>query len=248
MRTTEQDASGNRIIRLNHTLKSQRSTHFILGGDYTFRAVGRNFKFTSELYYKKLDDINPYTVDNVKIRYYGENCAKGYAMGIDMKFFGEFVPGADSWLSISFMRSRQTIDGTINVPMPNDRLYNVSLYFQDYFPWNRRAVINLKGVLSGGLPVTIPNKGWESFLRRLPPYRRIDLGFSYQIAGGKERIMERRFFRNFKNIWLGVDIFNLFDISNTNSYYWITDVYNQQHAVPNYLTTRQLNVRISIDF
>jgi hypothetical protein len=248
LRVTEQDASGNNIIRLNDKLKSQRSTHFILGGDYTFRAAGRNFKFTSELYYKKLDDINPYTVDNVKIRYYGENCAKGYAMGIDMKFFGEFVPGADSWLSVSFMHSRQTINGVINVPMPNDQLYNVSLYFQDYFPWNRRAVVNLKGVLSGGLPVTIPNKGWESFLRRLPPYRRIDLGFSYQVAGGKDAIMDRRFFRHFKNIWLGVDVFNLFDMNNTNSYYWITDVYNQQHAVPNYLTGRQLNVRVSVDF
>jgi hypothetical protein len=248
LRVTEQDASGNNIIRLNDRLRSQRSTHFILGGDYTFRAAGRNFKFTSELYYKKLDDINPYTVDNVKIRYYGENCAKGYAAGIDMKFFGEFVPGADSWLSVSLMHSKQTINGTVSVPMPNDQLYNVSLYFQDYFPGNRRAMVNLKGVLSGGLPVTIPNKGWESFLRRLPPYRRVDIGFSYQIVGGKDAIMDRRFFRNFKNIWLGVDLFNLFDISNTNSYYWITDVYSQQHAVPNYLTGRQLNVRMSVDF
>ncbi|MDR1524751.1 MAG: TonB-dependent receptor [Tannerella sp.] len=248
LRITEQDASGNNIIKLNGKLKSQRSTHFIAGGDYTFRAVRRNFKFTSELYYKKLDAINPYTVDNVKIRYYGENCAKGYAMGIDMKFFGEFVPGADSWLSVSLMRSRQTINGTVHAPMPNDQQYNISLYFQDYFPGNRRAMINLKGVLSGGLPVTVPHKGWESFWHRTPPYRRVDIGFSYQIAGGKDAIMDRPFFSNFKNIWLGVDVFNLFDISNTNSYYWITDAYNQQHPVPNYLTGRQLNLRISVDF
>jgi hypothetical protein len=248
LRVTEQDDAGSHIVRLNDRLKSQRSMHFILGGDYTFRAVGRNFKFTSELYYKKLDDVNPYTVDNVKIRYYGANCADGYAAGIDMKFFGEFVPGADSWLSVSLMRSRQTIDGALTVPMPNDQMYNISLYFQDYFPWNRRAMVNLKGVLSGGLPVTVPNRGWESYLRRLPPYRRVDIGFSYQIAGGEDAIMDRPFFRNLKNIWLGVDMFNLFDINNTNSYYWITDVYNQQHAVPNYLTGRQLNVRISVDF
>jgi hypothetical protein len=248
LRVTEQDESENNIIRLNNNLKSQRSTHFILGGDYTFRAVGRNFKFTSEVYYKMLDDINPYTVDNVKIRYYGENCARGYAMGVDMKFFGEFVPGADSWLSVSLMRSRQTINRALEVPMPNDQGYNVSLYFQDYFPGNRRAMINLKGILSGGLPVTVPNRGWQSFMRRTSPYRRVDIGFSYRIAGGEDAVMDRPFFRNFKNIWLGVDVFNLFDISNTNSYYWITDVYNQTHAVPNYLTGRQLNARISVDF
>ena len=248
LRVSEEDENGNNIIKLNNDLKSQRSIHFILGGDYSFRASGRNYKFTTELYYKKLDDINPYTVDNVKIRYYGENCATGYAMGIDMKFFGEFVPGADSWLSVSLMRSRQTIRETLTVPMPNEQGYNISLFFQDYFPGNKRAMINLKGVLSGGLPVTIPYQGWESYRRRTPPYRRVDIGFLYQIAGGQDAIMDRRFFSNFKNIWLGVDVFNLFDIRNTNSYYWITDVFNNQYAVPNYLTGRQLNFRISVDF
>ena len=257
LRMIEQDDYGNKVITLNENLKSQRSTHFILGGDYSFRASGRNYKFTSELYYKKLDDINPYTVDNVKIRYYGINCGKGYAMGVDLKFFGEFVPGADSWLSVSLMHSQQSITispssgipaGDINAPMPNDQLYNISLYFQDYFPWNKRAMVNVKGLLSGGLPVTVPNKGWESYSRRTRPYRRVDIGFSYQIAGGQDAIMDQPFFRNFKNIWIGVDAFNLFDISNSNSYYWITDVYNQQHAVPNYLTGRQLNIRLSFDF
>ena len=233
---------------LNDKLKSQRSIHFIFGGDYIFKAVKRNFKFTTEMYYKKLDNINPYTIDNVKVRYYGENCAKGNIVGIDMKLFGEFVPGADSWLSVSLMHSRQTINKTLTVPMPNDQMYNISLYFQDYFPGNKRAMINLKGVLSGGLPITIPNKGWESYSRRTPPYRRVDIGFSYQIAGGHDAIMERAFFSNFRNIWLGIDVFNLFGISNTNSYYWITDVYNQQYAVPNYLTGRQLNIRLGIDF
>ena len=253
------DKDKNYTVQLNKDLKSQRSTHFILGGDYAFRASGRNFKFSSELYYKKLDNINPYTVDNVKIRYYGLNCSNGYAMGIDLKFFGEFVPGADSWLSISLMRSQQTMDYTladasggnfkdIVTPMPNDQLYNISLYFQDYFPGNKRAMINLKGLLSGGLPVTVPNQGWESYTRRTRPYRRVDIGFSYQIAGGQDAIMDRPFFRQFKNIWLGVDVFNLFDIANSTSYYWITDVYDQQHAVPNYLTRRQLNFRLSFDF
>ena len=254
------DLDGNQTITLNRKLKSQRSTHFILGGDYSFRIAGRNYKFSSELYYKKLDDINPYTVDNVKIRYSGYNEAKGYAMGVDMKFFGEFVPGADSWLSVSLMHSQQMINVPvmsiggvitdyikIKAPMPNDQLYNISLYFQDYFPGNKRAMVNLKGILSGGLPVTVPNRGWMSY-RRTRPYRRVDIGFSYQIAGGQDAIMDRPFFRSFKNIWLGVDAFNLFDIPNSISYYWITDVYDQQHAVPNYLTRRQLNFRLSVDF
>ena len=259
LRLITADAYNNYAVKLNKALKSQQSVHFIFGGDYSFRSSGRNFKFSSELYYKKLDDINPYTVDNVKIRYYGWNCAKGYSMGIDMKLFGEFVPGADSWLSVSLMRSKQIIDyrladyggdfKEIVTPMPNDQLYNISLYFQDYFPGNKRSMINLKGLLSGGLPVTVPNKGWESYTnRRTRPYRRVDIGYSYQIAGGQDAIMDRPFFRQFKNIWLGVDIFNLFDISNSNSYYWITDVYDQQHAIPNYLTGRQLNFRLSIDF
>jgi len=248
LRVTESDAYGNNVIRLNRSLKSQRSTHFIVGGDYTVRLLDRNFKFSTELYYKKLDNINPYTVDNVKIRYYGDNIAKGYSMGIDMKFFGEFVPGADSWLSVSLMKSRQTINGTLTVPTPNDQLYNISLYFQDYFPGNKRAMLNLRGLLSGGLPVTIPNHGWESFVMRTPPYRRVDIGFSYQLAGGQDAIMNRAFFSLFRNIWLGVDCFNLFGIPNTNSYYWITDVFNYQYSVPNYLTGRQFNLRLTVDF
>jgi hypothetical protein len=253
LRLIENDGFGNNVIRLNRELKSQRSMHFILGGDCNFRAAGgRPFRFTTEMYYKQLSAINPYTVDNVKVRYYGENCATGYVAGLDMKLFGEFVQGTDSWLSISFIQSRQTIRNTLTVPMPNDQAYNISLYFQDYFPGNKRARVSLKGMLAGGLPVTIPDRGWESYeamgRRHTSPYRRVDIGFSYQIAGGEDRIMDRAFFSAMKNIWLGVDVFNLLDIKNTGSYYWITDVYSNQYAVPNYLTGRQLNFRISVDF
>ena len=226
----------------------QRSIHFILGGDYTFRAVDRNFKVTAEMYYKKLDNLNPYTVDNVKIRYYGENCAKGYAMGLDVKFFGEFVPGTDSWISFSLMKAQQTIRETTTVPMANSQGYNISLFFQDYFPGYKRVKLNLKGVLSGGLPQTIPGKGYEAGYFRTPAYKRVDIGLSYQLAGGTDAIMDRGFFRHLKNIWLGLDVFNILDIKNVSSYYWITDVYNVQYAVPNYLTGRQLNVRLIVDF
>lgn len=248
LRRVEVDEFGNDVVTLNKDLKSQRSIHFILGGDYTFRALDRNFKLTAELYYKKLDNLNPYTVDNVKIRYYGENCAKGYAMGLDVKFFGEFVPGTDSWISFSLMKARQTIRETTEAPLPNSPGYNVSLFFQDYFPGYKRVQLSLKGVLSGGLPVTVPYQGYESGYYWTPAYKRIDLGVSYLLAGGDDAIMDRKFFRNLKNVWLGLDMFNLLDIKNVNSYYWITDVYNNQFAVPNYLTGRQLNVRLLVDF
>ena len=249
LRLVQTDKNGNDITVLNKDLKSQRSLHFIVGGDYTFRAVDRNFKVTTEMYYKKLDDIIPYTIDNVKIRYYGENCAKGYAMGIDVKFFGEFVPGTDSWISFSIMKAQQTIRDQITVPMPNSQRYNVSLFFQDYFPGYKRMKLNLKGVLSGGLPITPPHTGYEEGkLFRMPAYKRVDIGVSYQLAGGTDAIMDRGFFRHLKNIWLGVDVFNIFDLKNVSSYYWVTDVYNKQYAVPNYLTGRQLNARLIVDF
>ena len=250
LRTTVQDAAGNDIIELNKDIKSQRSIHFILGGDYTFRAADRNFKVSADFYYKKLDDLIPYTVDNVKIRYYGENCAKGHAMGIDVKFFGEFVPGTDSWISFSLMKAEQTIRDMVTVPMPNSQGYNVSLFFQDYFPGYKRVKLNLKGVLSGGLPFIAPRTKYEDVKStfRTPAYKRVDLGFSYQLAGGTDAIMDRGVFRHLKNIWIGVDVFNLFDIKNVSSYYWITNIDNQQYAVPNYLTGRQLNARLIVDF
>ena len=248
LRTTVLDEYGNSITQLNKDLKSQRSIHVIAGGDYTFRLLDRNFKLSADMYYKKLDDLNPYTVDNVKIRYYGENCATGRAMGLDVKFFGEFVPGTDSWISFSLMKAEQSIRASEYVPMPNSQGYNVSLFFQDYFPGYKRIKLNLKGVLSGGLPVTAPRTGYEDGYFRTPAYKRVDLGFSYQLAGGTDAIMDRGFFQHLKNIWLGLDVFNLFDIKNTSSYYWITNIDNHQYAIPNYLTGRQLNVRLIVDF
>lgn len=248
MRVTKQDEQSNNVVVLNDALKSQQSVHFILGGDYTFRAAERNFKISTEIYYKMMDKLNPYTVDNVKIRYYGENCANGYALGMDVKFFGEFVPGTDSWLSFSIMKAEQTIRDKVTVPMPNSQRYNVSLFFQDYFPGYKKVKLNLKGVLAGGLPITAPRKGYEDGFFRMSPYKRIDLGLSYQIAGATEEIMQRGIMSKLKNIWIGVDVFNILNIKNVSSYYWVTDIYNQQYAVPNYLTGRQLNLRLIAEF
>ncbi len=248
LRKVINDPEGNNVVELNNDLKSQRSIHVIAGSDFTFRALDRNFKLTAEVYYKKLDNLIPYTVDNVKVRYYGENCATGYAAGLDLKFFGEFVPGTDSWISFSLMKSEQTIREKTKAPLPNSPRYNLSLFFQDYFPGYKRVKLNLKGVLSGGLPVTIPNKGYEDGYFRTPAYKRIDLGLSYQLIDKDDMIRNRKFFSCFQNVWLGLDAFNLFDMKNISSYYWITRSDKNQFAIPNYLTGRQINVRLLIDF
>lgn len=242
-------ADNNSVVVLNKDIKSQKSIHFVLGGDYRFNVVDRPFKFTSELYYKKLSDLVPYIVDNVKIRYQGENLGKGYAMGIDFNLFGQFVEGVDSWISFSLMKTQQDVNG-IKSPLPTDQGYNFSLFFQDYLPGSKRFTMNLKGHLSQGLPQKGPNSEFfEKEFFRAPAYKRVDLGLAWQLLGEDFSIRNRsRFLGGFKNIWLGADIFNLFDINNTNSYYWITNVFNNQYAVPNYLTGRQFNFKIVADF
>lgn len=240
---------GNSTIILNNNIKSQKSVHFVLGGDYKFKVIQRPFKFTSELYYKKLSNLVPYTVDNVKIRYYGENIGKGYAMGLDLNLFGQFVENIDSWISFSLMKTQQDING-VKAPLPTDQRYNLSVFFQDYLPGSKRLTMNLKGHLSQGLPQVGPNSGYfEKGYFRTPAYKRIDVGFSWLALGEDFTIRNRNsFWGSFKNIWLGIDLFNLFDIDNTNSYYWITNVFNEQYAVPNYLTGRQLNFKVVMDF
>lgn len=239
-------ANGISTVQLNKNIKSQRSIHFVLGGDYTFRLMDRPFKFTTEVYYKALSDLIPYTVDNVRIAYYGQNLSKGYATGIDFKLFGEFVPGTDSWLTFSLMSTKEKING-IWIPRPTDQRYNLSLYFTDYFPGTTRWRMTLKAALADGLPFGPPHTKREEQRFRAPSYKRIDLGMSYRLINNEDKHLYR-FGKLIKNAWIGIDAFNLLDISNVNSYYWITDVTNTQYAVPNYLTGRQINVRLSIDF
>lgn len=238
----------NNIIVLNENIKSQKSIHFVLGSDYEFKIDGRLFKLTNELYYKKLSNVIPYTVNSVKIRYSGINEGTGYIAGFDTRLYGEFVPGTTSWISFSLMKTQQNIAG-IKVPLPTDQQYNISIFFQDYFPDYKRLKMYLKGSLSQGLPVSVPYKGFENGYFRTPAYKRVDIGFSWEILGQNYSIRSRNTFcKAFKNIWLGMDVFNILDIKNVNTYYWITDVHNQQYAVPNYLTGRQVNFRILADF
>lgn len=239
--------NGIATIHLNKSIKSPRSTHFVLGGDYMFKMGGRPFKFTAEAYYKKLDNIIPYNVDNVRIVYYGENCAKGYATGLDLKLFGEFVPGTDSWLTFSLMETKEKINNSEWLPRPTDQRFNMSIYFTDYFPGTDRWKMSLRGVYADGLPFGPPYSGREKHIFRAPAYKRVDLGMSYRLLDNEEKRMRNGIYRYIKNIWLGADALNLLDINNINSYYWVSDIYNQSYAVPNYLTSRQLNVKILIE-
>lgn len=239
--------NGVATVTLNKNIRSQRSIHFVLGGDYTFQMMNRPFKFTTELYYKALSNLNPYSVNNVRIVYYGRNVAKGHVAGIDFKLFGEFVPGNDSWITFSLMSSKETIDG-ISVPRPTDQRYNLSLFFTDYFPGSTRWRMTLKAALAGGLPFGPPHSQRTEQIYRAPAYKRVDLGASYRLFNNSDGHVKTGFGRFIKNVWLGVDVFNLLGIANVNSYYWITDITNTQYAVPNYLTGRQLNARLTIDF
>lgn len=247
-RLQQTDALGNTAIVLNSDIKSQRSLQFILGSDYTFRAFNRPFKLTAEAYYKALSDMVPYEIDNLKIVYSGQNETKGFATGLDFKLFGQFVPGSDSWISFSLMKTQETLHG-VKVPRPNDRRYGFALYFTDYFPKIPKLKFSLRGILNDGLPTTPPLSSRDKTYFRTPAYKRVDIGLQYGLLTPlKDGESREGFLRHFKSIWLGVDVFNLFDISNVSSYYWVTDVNRLQYAVPNYLTRRQFNVRLTIDF
>lgn len=239
--------AGILTVRLNHDIKSQRSIHFVLGGDYTFRMMDRPFKFTTEVYYKALSNLIPYSVDNVRVVYYGRNMSKGYATGIDFKLFGEFVPGTDSWITFSLMSTKEKLNGEW-LPRPTDQRYNLSLHFTDYFPGTDRWRLTLKAAFADGLPFGPPHSGRETQTFRAPAYKRVDVGMSYRLISNEDKHIYRGIGRLIKNAWLGLDAFNLLGIKNVNSYYWVTDITNTQYAVPNYLTGRQINLRLSIDF
>ena len=239
--------NGLSTVRLNREIRSQRSIHFVAGADYTFRMAGRPYKFTAEAYYKALSNLIPYSVDNVRIVYYGRNAAKGYAAGVDFKLYGEFVPGTDSWLTLSLMRTKEQIDG-VWIPRPTDQRYNLSLYFTDYFPGTTRWRFTLKAALADGLPFTAPRTERTSRMWRPSAYKRVDMGASYRLVNNEDRHLSSGLLRWVRNVWVSADCFNLLGIDNVNSYYWVTDITNRQYAVPNYLTGRLLNLRLHVDF
>jgi hypothetical protein len=241
--------------QLNERIKSQKSYHFVLGSDYIFRAWSRPFKVTTEVYYKILDDLIPYKIDNVQIEYSGLNLAHGYAMGVDFKVNGEFVEGIESWASLSLMQTKEDIDGDGigYYARPTDQLVNFSLFFQDYLPMNPSYRMNLSLHFGTGLPFSSPEVGEYDEAFRMRSYKRVDLGFSKVIID-KEKVFEKAKWLNvFEDMWISFEVFNLLDINNTISYMWIKTVNNQageasQYAVPNYLTSRRINLKLTAKF
>ena len=223
---------------LNEKIKSQRSLQFIAAMDYRFKMLDRPFRFTAEAYFKALSNLIPYNVQNVKVTYYGENLASGYTAGIDLKLFGEFVPDTDSWLTFSLMKAQMKMGG-VSFPQPNDQRYAINLHFTDYFPGTDRWKMTLRLAYAGGLPFGAPHRGIEHQNFRAPDYKRADIGMSWLAVKQEKGI---------KRVWVGLDCLNLFGISNVNSYYWVTDVTNRQWAVPNYLTGRQINGKVTVEF
>ena len=224
---------------LNNKIKSQQSIHFVGAFDYRFKMKDRPYKFSAEAYYKLMHNLIPYNVNNVKITYYGGNQCDGFAAGLDLKLYGEFVPGTDSWVTFSLMSTQQKMNGRW-VPMPTDQRYAVNVHFTDYFPGTEKWKMTLRLAIADGLPFGAPHSGLEHQDFRAPAYKRADIGMSYRLyeRGNRKSAI--------KNAWIGIDCLNLFGINNVNSYYWVTDVTNQQYAVPNYLTGRQINVKLSL--
>ncbi len=228
-------------------LKAQRSVQAVAGSDLYFKAWDRPFKFVGEAYYKYINNLIPYTIDNLKINYYGTNNAFGYATGVDFRVNGEFVKGVESWASLSIMKTEENISGTW-VPRPTDQRVNLSIFFQDYIPHYPSWRMNLTLFYATGLPFGAPSTPLTQQTLRMPPYRRVDIGLSKQIIGEHTRFSAKNPFRVFHSMWISLEVFNLLQISNTISYLWITDINNQQFAVPNYLTPRQFNVKLQTSF
>ena len=248
LRQTILDEKGVYRIHLNDKLKAQQSYQVVLGTDYYFRAWGIPFKFTAEAYGKLMDRMESYTVDNVRIRYSGVNDSKGYALGLDLKLFGELAPGADSWLSFSTMRSRMHfIDDTHNlgwIPTPQEQRYNLTLYFQDYLPQYPQYKLHLKFIWNEGLPYGYPKNDKMRYLGHMGDYRRIDIGASRTFAASTDKWMKKA--KHVDSWSVQFDVFNLVGWDNVNSYYWVSAADGQQWPTPNYLAGRMFNLKIDV--
>lgn len=238
-------------ILLNKDLKAQRSVHTVLGCDYYFRAWGRPFKFTTELYAKYIDRMISYTVDNVRVRYSGKNDSRGYTLGADLKLYGELVPGVDSWVSLSLMRSRIKMNDDPYklgwIPNPQEQRWAVTFFFQDYIPKLPQYRLHLKFIFSEGLPFGYPRSEQMRYLGRMTSYKRMDVGASRTFSAATDRFMRKNSARHVAAWSIYFEVFNVVGWKNVNSYYWITAANGDQWASPNYLTGRMYNLRLSVD-
>ncbi|MBL7926566.1 MAG: carboxypeptidase-like regulatory domain-containing protein [Bacteroidia bacterium] len=265
---------------LNTNLKAQNALHFVLGSEYTFIGLGKEFKLTAEAYYKDLNDMVPYKIDNLRLRYHGNNNSNGYAYGLDLRLNGELLPGAESWLSIGYLQSKEDINNDFYynyynksgtkiipgytfdnvatdsvfiepglIPRPTDQRLTVSLFFQDYLPRNPSFKVNLSLIYGTGLPFGPPGNDRYKDVFRYPDYRRVDIGFS-KVFIDEDVVKKYRYklFNHLKHCSLSLEVLNLLQVNNTVSYLWVKDVTGRIYAIPNYLTARQLNVRLNIAF
>lgn len=232
---------------INKDIKSQKSLHFVLSSDWNFKIRTRNFKLTSSAYYKYLWDLIPYYMDNLRLRYTAQNNAVGYVAGFDVKLFGEFIKGIDSWLTLSLMQTKQNIDGDDKgyIPRPTDQLLNISMSFQDYLPSMPWMRVYLNFNYGSGYPFYIPNT--NTVLSR-PNYLRADLAFTFRIKDEEASWAKKNFLKALKRIWLNIEWLNVFDNKNIISYTYIKDNYNVTYPVPNYLTPSMLNAKLTVEF
>lgn len=235
---------------INYDIKSQKSLHFVLSSDYNFKMFDRPFKFLASSYYKYLWDLIPYSIDNVRIRYSAENNAKGYAQGIDLRLFGEFIQGIDSWLTFSLMQTKEDIKGDNHgyIPRSTDQLFNMNLSFQDYIPTMPYLRVYLNFNFGTGYPYGAPNtERWQQ-VYRMPNYMRADIAFTFRIKDENSSWAKNNFMRHIKKIWFNAEWFNVFGNQNTISYMWVSSYDNTYYGVPNYLTPSQLNAKLSFEF
>jgi hypothetical protein len=244
---------------LNSNIKAQKSTHYVLAADYLFYKWGRPFKWITEVYYKDLENLIPYKVDNVRIQYLANDLSNGYATGIDIKVNGEFVPGVESWASLSVMKTAEDIVGDTKIDAngntveagyisrPTDQRVNFSMFFQDYIPGKPKYKMHLNLIYGTGLPFGPPNGEKYQDVLRIPNYRRVDIGFSAVLKAADKK-SKLKWLNTFNSIWVSAEVFNLLDINNTVSYLWVADVSGREYAVPNYLTARQLNAKLIFTF
>ncbi len=255
---------------VHYDVLSQKSAHFVLGSDYAFNAWNRKFRFVSEVYFKYLYDVNTYDLENVRIRYFGNNDATGFATGIDLRLHGQLVKDADSWISLSVLRTMEDIenDSTYNILLdefgnvdtlipvpqgyirrPTDQLISFGMFFQDYMPGNENFKVHLSLFVGSGMPYGPPNNAYFRSSLRMPPYRRVDIGFSALLLSAERNRQSKPWYNSsFKSLWASVEVFNLLGINNTISYIWVRDVNNLQYAFPNFLTNRRLNVKLVAEF
>ncbi|MBT8260996.1 MAG: TonB-dependent receptor, partial [Bacteroidia bacterium] len=239
------DANG----AVNPNVKAQRSLHIVLANEYSFEMWERPFKLVSEAYYKNMSDINPYTIDNVRIRYAANNTAKARAYGLDLRLNGEFVPGTESWFSFGYLKTEENINDRGYIARPTDQRLKFGILFQDYVPRIPDLKMYLNLVYNTGVPGGSPSYAdVYEYQNRLTDYKRADLGISYVLVDEK-KTYKRGWKSNFKFLSLGLEIFNMFDVQNSITNTWVRDVYSKrQYAIPNYLTPRVFNVRVGMRF